>query len=217
MHPRYQEWLKFVFDHQASEPEWYFDIDAPEFDSTEDDDVELITDTFNRAHEDLKQFSDRQVNQGIWFLASPSCSSYMFSVRDGAVPVARRTAAIDSIYTLYRDCFSTRCTEVLGHIDEPGGSDLNPICYMFWDVCPISYLDNSPDSTSLENAVFSVLSRTIRIPHRACIEGALHGLGTISYRYGERVRSVIDDFLKSAKIDDALRGYAQRAREGAIL
>lgn len=88
---------------------------------------------------------------------------------------------------------------------------------MFWDVCPLSYLEDSTDASDLEDAIFSVLSDTIRIPHRACIEGGLHGLGDIAYRYEARVQKIIDDYLETAKIDDTLRGYAESAREGAIL
>ena len=216
MRPRYQEWLQFVFDHEVSNPQWHFDIESPSFDSTEQDDVELIREAFTCSGEDLKQYSDGQVNQGIWFLASPSCSDYMFSIRDGNVSLSSKIAAIHSIYDLYRNCFAARCTEVLGHIDEPGGSNLNPICYMFWDVCPISYLEDSKDTGDLEDAIFLVLSDTIRIPHRACIEGGLHGLGDIAYRYEARVQKIIDDFLVTAKIDDTLRCYAESARVGAI-
>ena len=217
MHPRYDEWLQFAFDHKVSEPQWYFEPEAPSFDSTESEDVELIRETFTRAGEDLKQYSDGQVNQGIWFLASLTGSDYMLSIRDSAVPVSEKISAIRSIYDLYCDCFAARCTEVLSHIDEPGGSDLNPICYMFWDVCPLVYLEDSADVSDLEDAIFSVLSDTIRIPQRACIEGGLHGLGDIAYRYPARVQKIIDDFLDTAKIDDNLRGYAENAREGAIL
>ena len=216
MHPRYHEWLQYVFNHKVSDPQWYFDIEAPYFVSTKSEDVELIRETFTRAGEDLKQYSDGQVNQGIWFLASPTGSDYMFSIRDSTVPISEKISAIRSIYNLYRDCFAARCTEVLGHIDEPGGSDLNPICYMFWDVCPLSYLDDSVDASELEDAIFSVLRDTIRIPHRACIEGGLHGLGENAYLYEARVHKIIDEWLETANIDDNLRAYAENAREGGI-
>ncbi len=217
MHPRYREWLDFVFDHEVSEPQWYFDLGAPCFDATEEEEVELIRETFTRSGGDLKRYSDAQVNQGIWFLVSPAGSDYMFSIRDSNVPSANRVAAIRSIYRLYRDCFAARCSEILGHDDEPGGSALNSICYMFWDVCPISYLENVPDARELEDALFSVLRDTIRIPHRACIEGGLHGLGEVFHSYPERVQNILDEYLETARIDDILRAYAEKAREGAIL
>ena len=205
-----------MFSHEVTDPQWHFDPDAPEFESTEEEQVELIRETFTRSGDDLRPFNDAQVNQGIWFLASPSCSDFMFSVRDGDVALAAKISAIQSIHLLYRDCFSKRCAESLGHIDEPGATELNPICYMFWDVCPLSYVHDSNHARELEDAVFTVLHDTIRIPHRACIEGGLHGLGHLAYQYEKRVGKIIDDYLKSAKIDHALRLYAERAKEGAI-
>jgi len=217
MHPQYQEWLRYVFDHPVSDPHWYFDVNALSFEATQADYAQLIRETFERSGEDLFQFTDAHVNQGVWFLASPSGSDFIFSLRDGDVPVERKVAGIRSIYYLYRNCFAKRCTETLGHIDEAGASDLNPICYMFWDVCPLSNLDKANDKAELEAAVFSVLEDTIRLPHRACIEAGLHGLGNIAYSYERRVKEVIDRFLKTARLDAALKGYAERAREGCIL
>ena len=217
MHPRYQEWIRYVFDHPVNDPQWYFDLDAPGFEATQEDYADLIRETFSRSGEDLARFSDAQVNQGIWFLASPSGSDFIFALRDGDAPTPKQVAGIRSIYDLYRDCFAKRCAETLGHIDEPGASDLNPICYMFWDVCPISYLVEAKERRDLEDAVFWVLENTIKLPHRACIEAGLHGLGDIAFSYERRVKEVIDGFLKTARLDAALRGYAERAREGCIL
>ena len=206
-----------MFDHEVTDPQWYFDLDAPEFSNTDEENVELIRETFSRAGQDLAGYSDAQVNQGIWYLTSPSGSNHMFSIRDGQVSVEQKVQAIRSIYELYDGCFAKRCTEVLGHTDEPGGSDLNPICYMFWDVCPLSYLDGTTDAPVLEEAIFSVLHDTIRIPHRACIEGGLHGLGDIAYRYEDRVKEMIDEFLLEVHLDETLLHYAESARVGDIL
>jgi hypothetical protein len=216
MHPRYSEWIRYVFDHPVNDPQWYFDVDAPGFEATQEDYADLIRETFSRSGEDLAGFSDAQVNQGIWFLASPTGSDFIFSTRDGDVPTPKKVAGIRSIYDLYRDCFANRCTEALGHRDEPGASDLNPICYMFWDVCPISYLDEAKDARDLEDAVFWVLEETLHLRHRACIEAGLHGLGEMAYRHEERVKQVIDRFLQRAQIDATLREYAECAREGAV-
>jgi hypothetical protein len=217
MHPRYQEWISYVFDHTVTDPQWYFGADAPGFEGTEEDYAELIRDTFSRSGADLVRFSDAQVNQGIWFLASPTGSDFIFSLRDGTAPTPKKIAGIHSIYDLYRDCFAERCTQTLGHIDETGASERNPICYMFWDVCPLSYLEGANEKAMLEEAVFWVLEKTIELPHRACIEAGLHGLGEVAYRYTERVQVVVDRFLTGTEIDPVLRGYAERARAGCVL
>ncbi|HYG21453.1 MAG TPA: hypothetical protein VEH04_01640 [Verrucomicrobiae bacterium] len=216
MHTRYQEWIRYVFDHPVSDRPWYFNINAPVFEATQADYAQLICETFVRSGQDLREFTDAQVNQGIWFLASPSGSDFIFSLRDGDISVSQKVKGIRSIYDLYRNCFANRCTGTLAHIDEPGASELNSICYMFWDVCPLSYLDEANDKAALEDAVFSVLEDTIRLPHGACIEAGLHGLGEMASSYEHRVKEVINRFVRTARLDAALREYAEHAREGSI-
>lgn len=217
MHPRYQEWLAYVFDHEVTKPQWYFAPNAPEFIGSNSDFALLIAQTFRRSGEDLRRFSDAQVNQGIWFLASPSCSNFFFSLRNGDASLEEKINGIHSIYDLYQKCFAGRCTETLGHMNEPGASDLNGICYMFWDVCPLSYLMEIPNQSELEEAVFSVLEQTLLIAHRACREGALHGLGEIACVSPQKVAEMVDRFLANNQIDDTLRSYATQARVGDVL
>jgi hypothetical protein len=216
-HPRYQEWLSFVFDHPVTEPQWYFQPDAPHFSGNETDFAELITQTFLRSGADLQRFPNAQVNQGLWFLVSPSGGDYIFSLRDGHAPLTQKVQGIHSILDLYRDCFAPRCAQVLGHTDEAGASDLNSICYMFWDICPLTYLEKATDRPALEEAVFSVLEKTLLIEHRACREGALHGLGEIAYAYPERVSNIVGSFLAKAEVDAVLKSYAERAQHGNVL
>jgi hypothetical protein len=215
MHPRYQEWIRYVFDREVRDPEWYFDLRAPRFAATDEDYADLLRETFSSSAESLRAYSDAQVSQGIWFLSSPAISDFIFSLRDDAVPTAKKAAGIRAIFDLYRDCFAQRCTETLGHIDEPGASNLNRICYMFWDNCPITYLTDQHDKEVLEASLLWTLEQTIHLPHRACIEGGLHGLGHMANRCGNDVRRMIDTFL-GQPIDPQLRSYAECAREGFI-
>lgn len=131
------------------------------------------------------------------------------------MPTAKKVAGIRAVFDLYRDCFAQRCTQTLGHIDELGASDLNRVCYMFWDNCRITYLTNQHDKDDLEAAVLWVLEQAIQFPHRACIEGGLHGIGHVADRCGKDVRRIIDTFLRQ-QIDPQLRSYAECAREGCI-
>ena len=217
MHARYQEWLKHVFDHPVTSPEWHFDEDAPAFIAGAADVVHLMADTFRNSGRDLAGFTDTQVDQGLWYLASFSASNYFGELQDGATPLRRRILAIKSILSLYQDCFRPRCTETLGHLDEPGASELNSICYMFWDVGPLTCLADAPDRIKLEDAVFETLEAVLAIPHRACRESAFHGLGEMSHASPDRVREVVGRFLACANIDEPLRAYASNAREGNIL
>ncbi len=71
MHPRYQSWLRYAFDHPVADPEWHHDLDAPTFDADENTIAQLIDCTFRNAGQDLARFSDAQVNQGLWYRLHP--------------------------------------------------------------------------------------------------------------------------------------------------
>jgi hypothetical protein len=217
MHPRYQEWLSFVFDHEVTKPQWYREPGSPDFDGTETDYAALIAETFRNSCEGLRRFSDAQVNQGLYMIVSPSGGDFIFSLRDGSAPLAAKVDGIRSIFDLYKDCFATRCTEVLLHRDDPGASDLNSICYMFWDVCPLTYLEEAADRSELAEAVFWTLEKTLEIEHRACREGALHGLGHFAYFNRKRAAEIVQRFLRRYCIDPILRRYAESAAVGGVL
>ena len=216
MHPRYHDWLKYVFDHEVADPQWYFNSDAPCFATTPQESCELLKLTFQRAGTDLVNYSDAQVDQGFWFIVSTSGSDYILDLKASAVPLRERVASMGSIYNLYQDCFARRCSESLGHLDEPA-SDLNSICYMFWDVCPLTSFDGAADREEMEDAVFSVLYRILTIPHRACIEAALHGLSELAIVHGERVGNIVDEWLSATRPDGALENYARLAKRGLAL
>ena len=208
-HPRYAEWILAIFRPRGDE--------ANEFSASPSDIAELIRDTFLHAGDDLRSLSDQVVNDALWDLVSLSTSDYMRCVHHSPVPVVLKCQLVASIATLYRTCFAKRCAPTLGHIDEPGASPLNAICYMFWDIfCPDTSEADDPDSTELSQTVFSTLSEIIRIDHRACIEGGLHGLGELAYRSPKEVMGTIDTFLAECRVDDTLRGYANRARVGMV-
>ena len=129
MHARYEEWIGFIFDHPVPNPTWHWTSDAPAFEASGEDYAVLIEQTFTNSGRDLSRFSDAQVNQGIYFLASPGCSDYMFALTDSTVLMETRLSAIRSIFILYRDCFQARCSETLSHLDQVGRSALNPTCF----------------------------------------------------------------------------------------
>ena len=216
MHARYEEWIGFIFDHPVTKSAWYRAMDAPVFEASEEDYAVLIEQTFTNSGRDLARFSDAQVNQGLYFLASPSCSDYMHALKDSEVPIKTRLSAIRSIFILYRDCFQARCTETLSHLDQAGGSALNPTCYMFWDINVLGYLEGTDEETVLADCVFSVLADTLRLPHLACQEAAIHGYGEFWNFYPERVEEAMDAFLATGIPSGTLRAYAENARIGYV-
>lgn len=217
MHARYDEWISFIFDHPVTNPEWHWENDPPTFEVSEADCANLIEQTFTHSGRDLTRFTDAQVNQGINFLISPACSGYMSALRDSRVSIDTRLSAIRSIFILYRDCFQARCSETLSHLDQVSRSDLNPMCYMFWDINPLVCLKGTDEEASLADCVFSVLADTLGLPHLACQEAAIHAYGEFSCFYPERVEEAVDAFLATDILCEGLRTYARNARTGYIL
>jgi hypothetical protein len=218
MNARYQEWLKHIFDHEVEvkKPQWYFGEDAPAFEASDDEITELLGQTFLNAGKDLTKYTDEQVDQGIWYLASSSGSNFLSVLKSVEVPLVKRVEAIESISNLYSDCFAKRCAESLGHLSEEG-SPLNSSCYMFWDISPLTFMKGASEIQEIQNAVLSVLQQILTIEHRACRESALHGLSELTFACPEKVREIIDGFLKDTKLDDRLLAYAVNARDGNVL
>jgi hypothetical protein len=71
------------------------------------------------------------------------------------------------------------------------------------------------DSDALEDACLSVMERTLYLPHPACQESALHGLGHWQDDYPDRVEATIESYLESEPAPE-LREYAALAREGRV-
>jgi hypothetical protein len=87
---------------------------------------------------------------------------------------------------------------------------------MFWDICPLGRLGMDEDQQEVREAVFGTLSDILRIKHRACVEGGLHGLGELAYHNKRRVQQIIDEFLLETIIDSALSQYASNAGVGHV-
>jgi hypothetical protein len=88
---------------------------------------------------------------------------------------------------------------------------------MFWDICPLTYLEDVSERKETQDAILHVLEKTLTIEHRACREGAFHGLGEVALACPEKVRAVIDRFLHKTKLDDKLLAYALNAQKGNVL
>ena len=216
---KFNEWVKFCFDRPVTEPAWHW---APEFDYLDKTppniSIDLLTELFSAPIQHLRQFDDAQVNQGLWFLISSSCSPYIEDIFSEEVDWKKRKACIDTIGILFRELFSKRCIEKLSHSDFDGSTKkeqpLNSICYMFWDLIP--WHSKQADRRVYESYL-DVIEGTLAGENAACHESALHGLGHSVGDYPERVERIIDHFLNSRSwIREDLKQYALRARAGDI-
>lgn len=216
----FEQWLAYAFDHQADETRnaWYWDRDADKWDENAADTIQFLTQAFENAAAVFQPFSDEQLKQGLWFIADNSCSNHMFALMDESIPWPERQRCIYSIHQLFEQCFARRCTPHLSHIDEPAASPLNVVCYMWWDIIPISGKPLDPSRQEMDQAILGVLESTLQLDSIACRESALHGLGHWQPYYPERVGEIIDKFSMSRpKLPEKLQTYMIRAYGGSVL
>jgi hypothetical protein len=209
-------WVHYVFDHPVTDTAWHFHVDAPDLRPPATQTAELIAETFERSGELLQRFTDAQLNQGLWFLVSSSSSDYLSCLTDASVPWPARRRTLRSFVPLFRNLMAARCTASLSHRRE-SGSALNSACYMWWDLL---LLDGSweagrpPEPIHVE--ALAVLEELLEIPHDACRESALHGLGHLALFHPEAAL-ILDAFIeRSLDLRPELTAYARQARTGRI-
>ncbi|MGZ4960956.1 MAG: hypothetical protein ACXWC8_00235 [Limisphaerales bacterium] len=213
------DWISYVFDHPVNDalPAWYWDIDVPVWEGTPEQITQYISETFQNSGELLARFSDEQLNQGFWFLVSGSCSEFMYALRDEKVPLPMRLRALRSFVPVFEQVMARRCSPHLSHLDEAGTNALNSACYMWWDHLPIHGEPENPARAAFDSEVLAVLRRILAIPHDACRESALHGIGHWVTDYPEAAE-IVDDFLAGeTKLRPELVGYALAAKDGNVL
>jgi hypothetical protein len=214
----FEQWLAHVFDHPVREPAWYFDLDAGWWDGPALDRVRFLTRAFEGAKTHFQPYTDAQLNQGLWYLASNACSSHMFAFSDETVDWAVRQRGLRAMRSLYAKCFAPRCAPVLGHLDEPGGNPLNLVCYMWFDLLPLFGQPEDGGRAALDREMLNLMAGLLEIDSVACQESALHGLGHWHYVYPEQTSAIIDAYLqRSTALRPELRQYAFSARRGCAL
>ena len=216
----FDEWLTHVFDHPVSDLNnaWYWDIDRDWWEEDSAETLEFMTRAFEHAADVLQPYSDAQLNQGLWFLASNACSNHMFALMNESFPWPARRRCIASIHQLYEQCFAGRCSPHLSHIDETGASPLNMVCYMWWDIIPLYGKPDDPAHKALDEAVLQVMESTLQLDSIACRESALHGLGHWQHAYPGRVGEIIDRFsMRQPDLPEKLRAYMVNAYVGYVL
>jgi hypothetical protein len=216
MNPRYIDWLKHVFDRPATPIGWYFDIDLEPFEAAPSELAELVAMTFENCARDLAPYSNEQLRYGFSYIIDSGASDVVFALTSEDVATELRLRAIDGLKHVYSDVFERRCAQVLGHTSDPGGDALNEICYMFWDISPLAYWEQSPQRGVFYHAVCNVLAHALRSQNVACVESGLHGLGHLYSSYPDRVEEIINNYLRAANPPENLRRYAMHARSGNV-
>jgi hypothetical protein len=216
--PTYADWIAHCFDHPVSDPAWHFDVEAPSWAAPTCVTLEYLTRLFNTSIRSVGQFTDAQLNQGFWYLASPSCSDHMFTLVDTSLPEAGRVACLNSMKSLFGELFATRCTNALsnGRAWSKDLSELNAVCYMWWDIIPVYGRPDDPARRQLDAEVLAVLQCQLESTSLACQESALHGLGHWAVYYPQRVEAIIASYLQRQSQQSPLRHYAVAASAGDV-
>src|SRR5579859_779342 len=207
----FDEWLAFVFDHPVDESrlEWYFDPDSDWWDGLPRTTISYLARAFENAATLFEPYSDAQLNQGLWYLASNACSNHMLALLDESVPWPERQRCLRAMSALYQQIFNPRCTPTLGHLDEQPSNPLNRVCYMWWDILPVYGRPNLPARGALDQECLQVMAATLALPNEACQESALHGLGHWAIYYPEPVAAIINAYLEpQVEIRAPLQQYA---------
>lgn len=216
----FDQWVTYVFDHPVEDLKnaWYWDIDRDWWEETPAETIQFLTRAFENAAEVFRPYSDAQLNQGLWFIASNACSNHMFALLDESVPWPAQQRCIASIHQLYEQCFARRCTPHLSHIDEAGVGPLNMVCYMWWDILPFYGQPDVPARKELDQAILQVMESTLQLDSIACRESALHGLGHWQHYYPEQVGEIINRFsMRFRDLPKKLEAYMVNAFTGYVL
>lgn len=209
--PTLTGWVDWVFNHP-------FDHSWDSWDGSSEQTATFIAETFERSGELLARFSDEQLSEGLHFTLDAGGSEFMFSLVDSAVPSTVRLRALRSFVPLFEQVMAARCSPHLSHRDETGAKPLNGVCYMWWDVLPIHGRPEEPSRAEFDAEVLVVLRRLLAIPHDACRESALHGIGHWADEYPCLAAKIVDDFLASTPgLRPELVSYALGARTGGVL
>ncbi len=206
-HATLERWVDWIFDREVGEPWWNWDDDAEWIVLAEDVLLSHVTETFEHAGRHLGRFSDEQLTQGFFFLLDPEDGDQLRACLDPHLPVAGRAGAVLASAGVFEQLFAPRCTPALSNLDEETDTALNLACFMWWDQGPFHAEVEEP----IALACLDAMERTLGIPHDACRESALHGLGHFqtSGSIEDRRRAILERFL-AADLDlrPELREYA---------
>jgi len=229
----YDEWIDGIFNREQLNQ---FDLDWDEdwmqtlYSLSSNEILGLIAETFARAGEDLRQFSDVQVALGLNLITN-ECGEWLYWIYKDDVSTPERLAVINNIYVLYRDCLALRCS------DDPtteSTTRLDMYADMFGDASALSIYSvlhrNINDQEKLIDAILDVWENTLKISNATCQRAAIHALGHEQFcvrqyhpdhkRRAEllrRIEEIIDRYCALSTTHEKLREYALQARTGMIL
>jgi hypothetical protein len=241
MTPQYKRQLDYIFNRPTDEPAWYHRTDYWEKGVFEEDNpmssYTFLETLFLNPKEDLKTYSNDQIGLGLAYIFDNSCSNMTHDFKAANVPFERKIKALHGLFALFRDVLNPRTPEVLSAFSQEKLSKIGYVCYMFWDITPLSsaydfsfaeakikteaeqktYKNSKLENHNYYAAIANVMEKCLDLSNPACIESGLHGLGHLAFNYPKIAVPIIDNFLKKGKCkNETLINYAKMARTGMI-
>jgi hypothetical protein len=142
--------------------------------------------------------------------------AYPLSLWDAATDNETAERAIRAIPTLFRDLFAVHCDSAMCSGGSETDSKMNSSCYMWFDLIGLDHIQLNHIPLHRLRAVVAVLDHVLAIPHIACQESAIHGLGHIAYFDRSLTDSTIRRFMSRRGLYEKLRRYAAAAAVGAV-
>lgn len=219
----FEGWVDFVFDHPVLNPQWWWQEPESGYYQDWNEEADLartlryLTELFSSPKELISRFSRAQIDQGLNYLVSSSCSNHMFVLSNSDLPLSGRLSCIRSMIPLYKDLIAPVYQNDIGH-NRWTANLAKPTfaCYMWWDIIPLYGSMGLPEQAEINDAVLHVFERTLRLKSEACLESVLHGLGHWHHDAPKRTEDIIRQFLRRTDISKPLRAYAECAAKGMV-
>ena len=205
----YDEIVAFIFNRYPEDEvddKWYWNL-ADDVQIQPDRAVAFLTRLCTTASLLVEEYTLPQIAEGVNYLFGPGGSDeFMDHLWNPALPWPERRACIRSIPTLYSAVFER-------DVDGIGGC-----AYMLWDSIAYGYYcgnrvpATSAEDARVQDAMFEALTSMLQSEHSETLRGAIHGLGHLQHRDGNRT---IRELLASERqLDPDIRAYAGQVLEG---
>jgi hypothetical protein len=211
----FETWVAYIFDEEerekleADEEVISFRRISPETN------LANVIKLFEEPLPILGRYTDGQLNKGFWqMLDGGGMFCFMILLKNDSIPLTTRLHCLRSFEPLFRKLFAVRCTPHLSHLDQPGASALNSVCYMWWDIIAFHGDPDDPERKELDAAALEVMESILMLDSLPCLESALHGLGHWQHCYPTRVEQIIDTFIPILPAEIAR--YAVNAQMGMV-
>jgi hypothetical protein len=152
-----------------------------------------------------------------WYLFYQGGRDFMGTLLDERILLSIRLRVLRSFVRVFEQVMAARCSSHLSHLDQKGANVLNSACYMWFDELLDRFNPQRLVQAQLAMELVDTLSAILAIPHDACRESALHGIGHWVSHYS-LLTDIVNQFLSSNPgMRPELITYAKSAGAGNVL